>query len=670
MQTSTEQSVDSANGGPAIMPSLSLSSSSENGIPVHTEVLLRRPNINKTALKEKFVAVFEALFVGQNPAAGNPNFWKELFLLKVNIPYLERCIVLTSEEQLLILKDNMNLIFISCCEILDDDNKIRVAHAMETLSIFLKSIFRKKFNNFGYDVKNIVVGIERSDTVFKNLLQSVRNILLGNEASLKPLALTLLIIIVTAADNINQNTLIEHFMVVDMFDPIIQIFVEPSTRKALGFDAIFLLSVLVNYRKHEAKNMYIEKMASIKSREVLESIANVVEVQCADCNNFYAAAMLPKSGIYGKLTSYLWSMIPIGSEAEAKSISPSNTGAVLLALYELVNLNRDFFTLLLTTEPPATTKLRPSPSGNSLVPPPSKTKIIPQFFQFCSFLFTDVKDVRSVSYAKLCLIILEILTEDKQTARIMHSNDLNITVPIFIKSKNTVVETKKPLACVTLDLMIQFLKHNLKKAQMDLYSKCLGCIHRLLAFEKQNQIMLDYKWIDLWEALLKVVKYISSEEIFKNPEIIALSAQIARIFNLFITHGQVLVSPSAYDELYYELVRNQKILDHFFATVNQVDAGGSLMQDWSNVKTIVHHFGQEFDEWCKTNTSTNLTPQQVRVIIRSKYETLRLKFHENLEHFEPYIENPKEVSFFRQLMRVLVFDFKTLIEVNPVQVKM
>jgi hypothetical protein len=84
----------------------------------HTELLLRKPQTTKNALKEKFVAIYEAFFMvqytqsidnthfkkGQNPSLHNEHFWEELFLLKVNTAFLERCIILTSEDQLLALK--------------------------------------------------------------------------------------------------------------------------------------------------------------------------------------------------------------------------------------------------------------------------------------------------------------------------------------------------------------------------------------------------------------------------------------------------------------------------------------------------------------------------------------------------------------------------------------
>jgi hypothetical protein len=107
-------------------------------LPQHTEILLRKEDNAGTAprapLKEKFVAIYEAFFMvilyfwcfscfscscfsfslsdalserisqGLSPWAGNPSFWDELFLLKVNKNFFERCIAFTTEEQLILLK--------------------------------------------------------------------------------------------------------------------------------------------------------------------------------------------------------------------------------------------------------------------------------------------------------------------------------------------------------------------------------------------------------------------------------------------------------------------------------------------------------------------------------------------------------------------------------------
>jgi hypothetical protein len=84
--------------------------------------------------------------------------------------------------------------------------------------------------------------------------------------------------------------------------------------------------------------------------------------------------------------------------------------------------------------------------------------------------------------------------------------------------------------------------------------------------------------------------------------------------------------------------------------------------------SIVNHFGKQVDDWCSSNPSLAMSQEQVSNIIKSNYESLRLKFQGNLDYYEPYVENPKEISFFRQFIRIMVFDFKTDLQVNPLHI--
>jgi len=58
-----------------------------------------------------------------------------VFLLKVNIPYLKRCVILTSEEQLVGIKDNLHVVLSQCVRcFLKNPSKLRVHHALEVRS--------------------------------------------------------------------------------------------------------------------------------------------------------------------------------------------------------------------------------------------------------------------------------------------------------------------------------------------------------------------------------------------------------------------------------------------------------------------------------------------------------------------------------------------------------
>jgi len=88
-----------------------------------------------------------------------------------------------------------------------------------------------------------------------------------------------------------------------------------------------------------------------------------------------------------------------------------------------------------------------------------------------------------------------------------------------------------------------------------------------------------------------------------------------------------------------------------------------------NIKTIIRHFSAKIDQWQEANTNSTLTQEQVVHIIRNNYESLKLNLMDALDLYEPFLENPHEVQFFRKYLRVLVSDYKALIEVQPVEIR-
>ena len=62
----------------------------------------------RRALKGKIVILYEQLFRGEDPSEGNPNFWDEFFLLRVNLLQLEKEFDKLTESQILALKGGGN----------------------------------------------------------------------------------------------------------------------------------------------------------------------------------------------------------------------------------------------------------------------------------------------------------------------------------------------------------------------------------------------------------------------------------------------------------------------------------------------------------------------------------------------------------------------------------
>ncbi|KAJ3294500.1 hypothetical protein HK104_003538 [Borealophlyctis nickersoniae] len=234
------------------------------------EILLRRGSVSRGSLKEKVVVLYEAFFKGDDPSALSPDtFWDEFFLLKVNASCLGGSIAAVSNEQLLALKDNINQIIVHAIDAMEDRYYRRQINAMETLCVMLSHIFAKKFNNFSFDVINLVTGLEHADVVFKKLVSNLEQLLVcGETLEVRGAALKLCKIIVTGSDNINQNSLNEYFMLQDIHASLLKI-IGDSAMDALAYDALMLLSLLCNYNKYERPNPYIGGICKLSDRDLM-----------------------------------------------------------------------------------------------------------------------------------------------------------------------------------------------------------------------------------------------------------------------------------------------------------------------------------------------------------------------------------------------------------------
>lgn len=80
-----------------------------------------------------------------------------------------------------------------------------------------------------------------------------------------------------------------------------------------------------------------------------------------------------------------------------------------------------------------------------------------------------------------------------------------------------------------------------------------------------------------------------------------------------------------------------------------------------NISAIVAHFSQRIEAWSRANEGAALSPDDVLQVIKRNYGSLKLTLLDNLDVFAPYMENPGQVSFFRQYIRLLVSDTKAFV---------
>lgn len=180
--------------------------------------------------------------------------------------------------------------------------------------------------------------------------------------SLKSLCLKLLLVFATGTENVSQNTLIDYVIITSMFECLMQLLCNAPTRQVHGHNVVLLLTLLVNYRKHEAANPYIAKLSILDDELALNGYGQVITASltdfCRQYNSQHAEAQ--NASWLSSLTNIVGNMF-VSEEGGIRTQQIRANNALLLALYEAVHLNRNFITTLAQTQ--ADTSSPPSPSN-------------------------------------------------------------------------------------------------------------------------------------------------------------------------------------------------------------------------------------------------------------------------------------------------------------------
>ena len=601
-----------------------------------------------------------------------------------------------------------------------DENQIRAANAMQTLGHLLQGVFEKKgFANFGYEMISVIMVFERMSETTRELLGAIRSILTKPECGvvLKNLALTLLTIMATATDKMNQNCLLDIMMGDNnFFGELIALFTSKASREHHGDQAIALLGLLANYKKFEIANPYAEGLAAVSDDVVLSGLASVMCRLFTEKNREWTALHEYKKP-EGFFTSIISGIFGSSDPADNTPFKPDvpDAGAALLALYETVRLNPNFVTVITHTsilEAPSSPRGKAgSPSASvaatdgaeaasagadgggggggssgagaaESAPQAQEANLLSTFLTFCSFVFTDTSNVPSAApFVKLCWSIITCISEDTGANAFLHDDNLTVTAVLYrteMRHRPSSLDTIKsgPLVVGLLELCIEFLFGHLKKdLQMDLYSHCLGVIHRVLCYQKRTQTRLNYQWQGLWAALAGLVKFLMKNTGKLEPaKSFVIADQAVNICNFLMYYGDtLLVNLGCYDQMFYELIREQKTYDSLYdlakraarGTHPAVKAAVTLVRDLSNIRSIVNHFCPRIKSWAAERKIDALTPDQVLMVVRDNYDTLNLKLMDGLDHYERYAEVPGKPSvFFDDLLTEVVVALRDDVEVE------
>ncbi|KAJ2951164.1 hypothetical protein O0L34_g5556 [Tuta absoluta] len=645
---------------------------------------------SKRHLKEKVVQIYESFFRGEDLSTDNPTFWDEFFLLKPKMPQLEAEIQKLSSEQLMNMKDSINLLVSQCIEMLGQEHHIRLVYALQTLSALLITMYQRAGQDSTLNIKTVLIGTESADIKMQKLLEQCSTILSGDvPESLKSMVLKLLLVIVTGMENIDDNPLIEYIMINSLFEPLIQLLCTSTERTPHGYDVVLLLMFLVNYKKQESANPYVVKLSILDDELALNGYGQVIT---AALNDFVMSTFGGMQGSGGggwlsSLTSMVGGIFLTSDETQPVVRGQRNSGGeegMLLALYEAAHLNRNFMTTLAHSSSAAASSAPPSPPA-TLPPhqtPPNlaqiqaidneqPTNLLVTFFQYCSIVMADTRTEASVNKCSLCFITLTCIVEEQFANSIMHDQNLTFKVQLYrlpMRHRKICPEEppSQPLASTLIDLLVEFIMcHLLKKFPGELYELCVGVLLRLLSYQKRSRVRLARDWRPLWAALIALLKYLVTNEstLLRRHNIFLMAQQVVNIFNLFITFGDTfLPTPASYDQLYYELIRMHQVFDNLFYMALRYSTGDGeykaealrLANCLVNVRAIIQHFSPKIDVWLASQSLSTPTEDQILDVVRKNYDSLILKLQEGLEAYERYSERP-----YRPLLSKLVLTART-----------
>uniref|UniRef100_A0A3B4ASK4 Armadillo-like helical domain-containing protein n=1 Tax=Periophthalmus magnuspinnatus TaxID=409849 RepID=A0A3B4ASK4_9GOBI len=135
--------------------------------------LLRRTSSSKKPLKEKVVLMYDEIFAKEDPAKNNPRFWDELFLMKVNLEYLESKLESVDGEEVQRIQDNINSLFHHCVQTLAEEHQIKVVNALQTLCALFRGVHQKNKSATGFDIINMLMGFDKAEQRMKVWLRCI-----------------------------------------------------------------------------------------------------------------------------------------------------------------------------------------------------------------------------------------------------------------------------------------------------------------------------------------------------------------------------------------------------------------------------------------------------------------------------------------------------------------
>ncbi|KAL4970810.1 ARMH3 family protein [Aspergillus stella-maris] len=641
-----------------------------------------RPEI----FKPKVVQLYENLFQIQDYVEPSEGFWRELFLLPPDRAQLNSILEALTPDETLNLQVQTQQLFSRAIREASSGTIPTDSYALETLTVFLACILKKKYTNPSSDVITVLAGLDRVDLVISNFVAVLDGIIRGgsnNEIRFKAIRTA-----IAMTSGAYKTSLVSYFTHRDLFPSIMKL-VHESESPMQVFEPFLLLGLLANYNKFEFQNPYQLRLDDFVNETSIQKIVKGVGTSCGALRNGYVAVQddSPEGWtLMGTLMYFgLGVLSPNKKEKprapsleEAKEMFaalPAQQAAILLATYDFTNANKLFGYHLINTAAEKDTEESPFSS----------------FLSLTSYLLHHAyRSPRVGHYAELSLFILRILSEDSTSCKLLCSDESKRKVRICRQRQPylPVVTGDRVLATAIFDILIDAISHNLRRRlDVQLYSHTIAILLRILTYLSMNRIRLTYHWSELWRNLLSLMRFLTSyvSDLQTSPHITTLTTSLVDLVAFCVSAGDTfLPDPASYDDLFYKLVETGPIIAKFrdvyslrsssfsSSTLAKGAAGADSNKDIhvAAVETLIsvstHFYALLFNPGSGTATTDaekpaaadgdtqsqaqtptpipaaqkkNLGPREVHRIIKQGYDTLSIQPPEGLSAWTRYRES-------------------------------
>ncbi|RMJ28144.1 hypothetical protein PHISP_00998 [Aspergillus sp. HF37] len=606
--------------------------------------------------KPKIAQLYENLFQASDPAEPpSEGFWREFFLLPPDRGTLNAVLDGLSPDDTLSLQVQTQHLFARAIREAGSGNSPTDSFALDTLTVFLASVLKKKYTNPSSDVITVLAGLDEVDRVTSDFVAVLDGVI--RNGKIFDIRLKAIKTAIAMTSGAYKTSLVSYFTHRDLF-PALMKFIHESDTLIQVFEPFVLLGILANYNKFEFQNPYQLRLDDFVNEASIQKIVKGVSLSCAALRNGYVAVHDDKPEGWTLTSTLIFfglralapgardrSNPPTADEAkEMFAALPAQEAAILLATYDFTNANKLFGYHLINLAPEKSNEEAPFSS----------------FLSLTSYLLQHAyRSPRVAHYAELGLFTLRILAEDPTLCKQLCSEDVKRKVRLCRQRPPHLpqVSGERVLATAIFDIAIDTISHNLRRRlDVNLYSHSVAILLRLLTYLSFNKIRLTYHWSELWRTLLSLMRFLTSyaSDLSSNPSISTLTKSLVDLVAFCVSAGDTfLPDPSSYDDLFYKLVETGPIITKF-RDVYSLGSSSSKPDDTpsnrnkhaaaidtliavsAHFHTLLFHEDKSADARPDTPDSTgaaplpasrkkNLSPREVHRMIKQGYDTLSIQ---------------------------------------------